>query len=663
MINFQTSTRSTNTWAPRAPATRTAIAHVLSSVAVALLFAASTPDAASAQRRKAAQSSTNRTLQPQRRATPQATGTTPGIRRIRRPKAGQGGNHPLKVKHGVAGLTIADFGSIKSNKGGEITAAVVPPGAKPQCPAGRLLISMDKVKDPEGGQILGRNLDNLAGSTISANLTGYVQNASVENQTVEVRHIRSNDQELAVLPNGDVLYMRMGRSRAELPGGRPPWFEHAYKISSDAPWGPGARSELLIFRSSDCGTNFSLVSTIDTATILDGIAGLPAGAGGLPQKCASCPLTLPNGRRAYQMGGTDGPLLKVDPATGFVYMSIKIVGYQPTPSAGGQTFALSDSRINKTVITRSKNGGTSWQVAAVLDYGAWRHEMTPRGANTLLLAHGDIVVEQPVLDQRPSSVGPAHTRAFAVPGSAVGWEGPPNSAVSGLRRQTISAGLADPGAQLLMMADTHNRTESGKHGWRAFAFDWNRPSNGFVEYQPPIMPRTDGHADFIFNPVVVDLGVGPTFAYWYDIEHRGNTQYLTVRGRLFLDKQSQTVDFTIRTPFDVTRCVPATGCQSTFYGHYQMAGGYYRVEPSGTRRSVFYPVWLEPGGVIRFARVEYQTGRPRPSQANPAGRGIRTTKRKRGLRGVRANPANVKLDWLDEHQEEETRLQSTTTGR
>lgn len=59
------------------------------------------------------------------------------------------------------------------------------------------------------------------------------------------------------------LYIRMGQTKRALLS-KPIWFDSAYKlVAGQAAWGPGARSAMLIWRSTDGGENFKFRSMID----------------------------------------------------------------------------------------------------------------------------------------------------------------------------------------------------------------------------------------------------------------------------------------------------------------------------------------------------------------------------------------------------------------
>src|SRR5688572_28133695 len=228
------------------------------------------------------------------------------------------------------GVTVSKTRTLDKFVPGEVQSTVVPPGKKWQCLYGRVLISNDHVKDP--GQVALLDLDPVTSDPTGAWTYADVQ-TPINMSFGFFRRIRSNDHDLVALPNGDVLLIKMGQSKIPLTVGenaipKPEWFDHTYKLEYDTagdllpPWGPGARSELIVWRSEDCGNTFVPVSFIDTARLDDAYGTTEDGSGAYPQKKGSVLLPGAAGQQTWQMGGTDGPQVRVDPDTGKVYVTI-----------------------------------------------------------------------------------------------------------------------------------------------------------------------------------------------------------------------------------------------------------------------------------------------------------------------------------------------------
>ena len=579
------------------------------------------------------------------------------LQQLDRVSPGQTDPGSLVEQHNIAGLAISDLGKIRTDKAGEVVAAVVPPGKKAACPAGRLLVGLDKIKEPKDGVVVGRNLLNLDGTTIRAKVTGYANTGIVDGKTTVIRRVKSNDQDLGVLPNGDVIYVRMGQTRAPLPS-KPSWFDYAYKIIDGEPlWGPGARSELLIFRSEDCGGSFHLVSTIDSAKLLNGLAGFQLWDGGLPQRrCDGCPVRLRDGRAVWQMAGTDGPTLKIDPNSGAALLSVGIFGYLRPEGASG--FTLSEEPIRRTIILRSVNRGDTWPRTVVLAFSAWRQEMIPIGAGELAIGAGRSFRRMRINNVAADGLTPLESDIVTVPGPPVVWTGFEGDLAGnhfdGLRGQTMSTRLPGGESALLLIRDTADGSDGGPKGYRAYSYDWTDPGY-FLEYVPPIAPEREGRSNFIYNPVLVDAGDGPILAYWYDVttdnQDPNRPQWAKIKGRLFFGRQEFTPDFTIRSLFDVTK--------DRFYGHYQMAGGFHTATPSGDRRTTFFPVWIEPDGDVRFAKVEYFVPGDRLGRApgRVAGTRLGRVSAQNRIQAVPTRDRAVPLLEREEHVRNENRLE------
>lgn len=308
---------------------------------------------------------------------------------------------------------------------GELQSTVVPGGKKDNCPGGRFLISNDSSKDP--GYIVGFDLDGLGGAAKVASIDGLPEQND--------RHIASNDHDLVTLGNGDVLLMKMGRSRKSL-NSNPAWFDHTYKLGKctkansglevglanpgglisrgvdavisknpdrvfgpvqgecKSAFGPGARSVTYVWRSEDCGQTFDYLTDIDMATINDGADGISDGSAGLPQKMKDFPdgVMSPPGSASqpvWQMGGTDGSLAKVDYATGKIFYTMGVFGRRPGENP--QKYELTGTLVNRTAVSMSSDKGDSWIDATSLPFTGWRTDVVPLGDNRLAFLPSGLV--------------------------------------------------------------------------------------------------------------------------------------------------------------------------------------------------------------------------------------------------------------------------------
>ena len=129
----------------------------------------------------------------------------------------------------------------------------------------------------------------------------------------------------------------------------------------------------------------------------------------------------------------------------------------------------------------------------------------------------------------------------------------------------------------------------------------------FVDYPywrefVPIAPKSGNPQDSVLHPTVIDTGEGPIFIYWYDVDEAANQA--TIRGRVVISDDHyanlgdrMVGDFVVDGPF-------ALG--NRWYGDYHTAGGHRSQPNATTTRYSFYPVWVQPGGTVHFARVTYR---------------------------------------------------------
>src|SRR5438067_1999446 len=152
-------------------------------------------------------------------------------------------------------LTAADYSysvstgiqSIKVvNGSGEVQSTVVGPGLKSACPAGRFLITMDSIRPPQVGTVIGRDLNNPGTPDIQS---------TFDPDPDSTDGFYTNDDDIVTLSNGDVLMLWGYHSRAPL-NPKPGWFDLTFKGA----FGPGARRGTIVYRSKDCGQSFQYLT-------------------------------------------------------------------------------------------------------------------------------------------------------------------------------------------------------------------------------------------------------------------------------------------------------------------------------------------------------------------------------------------------------------------
>jgi hypothetical protein len=515
----------------------------------------------------------------------------------------------------VEGLEIFPEGrhSLAGKGPGEVQSTLVPPGKKDACPDGRLLISDDTKKSP--ARVYRFDLDMIGSGS------AFATPDALPDLSTDV--IASNDHDLVTLTNGDVLLLKMGRSIAQLED-KPDWFDFTYKIGGG--WGPGARSVMYIWRSEDCGQSFSLRSSIDTALMNDGYGTANDGSGGSPQT-ASGPSYQPPGSKKqpiWQMGGTDGPLAKVDRATNNVFYTIGVVGNQRDKLKDG--YHLSSDKIDRTTVALSTDRGETWSDVVTLPFRGWRTEVVPMKNNRVAFlsggawdcsAQGGECWRIHVKDLGPSGTASAGPGVDWFISRFSPWKNISNETEPGRmvvdgtpvyvwKKQNQPILSRSPSSNGLILAVPEMMPNNGGYGYGLYLVD----AAGNYSPLQKIAPMEANGKGVIFHLAAIDLGIGPVLIYWYDIN--AANRKMQVRGRLITADYSYTSDFPVSLVFEAPAAAP-----SPWFGDYHMAGGFARglrqAAPVGQRRFAstvsptfeYYPVWKQPDGYIHFGRITY----------------------------------------------------------
>lgn len=496
----------------------------------------------------------------------------------------------LSTKVTAQSLTVSDNVMTIARQAGEAQSTVVPPNKNNACQAGRFLVSIDLLRPPAQGLVVGRDLGDTSGTLIEASFD------SVPNATNYA--FGTNDHDLVVLNNGDVLYATGAFSRMPLTP-KPAWFDVTYRGA----FGPGARSVVLVWRSTDCGRSFKYLSEFDPAQAGGGFCAMPqfprlTTAPGSPAK------------PAFDMGGTDGQLLKVDPSNNQMFMTFQCVG-NTQDTTQTQHFELSNTQVNRTLLVTSVNNGASWKYDASFVGRGWRIGVVPLPNQRLALGLGTSLLFG---GKPPFGSYLFNSTAFSAPNGTWGWEDtfynnpniPKQFIGSNMWASTIVTRVPNSTNILLTFPDT---IDNKGHGYRMFFFD--QQANKYAE-AAPVLPAVQNSDNFILHLVAIDFGQGPVLLYWYDIDGKNKTA--TLRGRLIRGNGQYSADFVIAktagTPhkFNLDQGPQSNGY---WYGDYLTAGGFLRVTTTHgvpavkTSRYTYYPMWVEPDRTIRYTQVEY----------------------------------------------------------
>lgn len=482
-------------------------------------------------------------------------------------------------------------------KAGEAQSTVVPPGKKRLCRNGRFLVSRDELQPPAKGLVIGRNLDDPNAPLVEAtfDLPPHPKNYAY----------KTSDHDLIALDNGDVLYLTGAFTRAPL-SPQPAWFDVTFRDD----FGPGARSNLMVWRSTDCGQTFQYLSQFDPALFESGVCALPQ----FPR------LTTGHGspeKPIFDAGGSDGQLVKRDAATDTLYLTFQCVGYLPDEAQTRRLkhFELSQTTVNRTLVAASFDKGASWQNLGVINKANWRFGVVPLENGNLAFGLSNMLT----FAKRDAAGKYAFdATGVPVPDSAWGWD-----EATFYQNQHIPTDLIHANMWAHTITARHQATnnlvtlafpssiESGAkgHGYRLLTY--NRVHNRYDEFLP-LKPQKATPDNFLFHLAAIDLGAGPVLLYWYDFDSASRTA--TVRGRLIRGPAQFWLEFDISLAGGQPRSfsLDSTVEQKYWYGDYLTAGGYVvppkQPQSNEPARYVFYPMWVEPDGTIRYTTVTFIEG-------------------------------------------------------
>jgi hypothetical protein len=478
-----------------------------------------------------------------------------------------------------------------SNGSVEVQSTVVGPNMNANCPAGRLLMSMDSKRPFTTGTVAGFNLDG-SGSPVLATMGS---DPDAQDQFL------TNDNDIIALGNGDVLLVWGYHSVAPLTPS-PPWFGVTYKGS----FGPGVRRSTIVYRSTDCGQSFHYSWRFDTAKV-----------SGDSVNCAfpNPPSAPPAPQNHFNNGGSDGQLTTVG-ANGSIYVTMQCVGEIPNPPKPGKPFSLSGTHVDRTYVMMSPDKGATWHNLGHLPFNTWRTGVVP-------LSNGDLAFSAlgmaSIAFAHKASNGSYTFDTTAIPtGDSASWSdlctNPVFPAVDGNSGNCQGTAILAstlitrvPGSDKLVLTyPTTIKDSNGKSvdGYQLNIFD---PASKSFGQTNPILPVSHAKNHFIMHMVADDLGAGPILLYWFDVDASAaaGPASVTIRGRFVFEDGSYSSDFVVATNAD--------GSTRTFSlpfnvwrGDYHTAGGYlppHFFKIGGSVNYTYFPIWIEGDQTAHFSRV------------------------------------------------------------
>jgi hypothetical protein len=480
---------------------------------------------------------------------------------------------PSAVHYTVGSVQTVPF----SGRGpGESQSTVLLPGTNSACPSGMLLISDDWQRPPHSivyaRHLSGNKPDIVSTFDLMPNSDDYA--------------FPTNDHDLIALADGSVLYLTLGATKAPLEK-KPGWWDIAYRPEAKSSFGPGARGVLMVWRSTDCGANFHYISKVDSAAMEDGSCAYPRP-----------PLDKFD---HYYMGGSDGPLTKLDPADGTLYLTFRCQGNEGSTNKKGE-WIVSNTDLDKTLVARSSDNGTSWQSMGFIEGPAWwRTGILSLGKRVVFAYSNDVIFA----DHSGGKLdfGPAHplTSKYGDFSKAANFDPKPSPdqyMLANIWGNTVIARAGDSRGMLLAYPTLVNQGKTDKtrtNGYSVFFYD--PQDSGTSSEIKAIVPVTESPESYVMDVTAIDLGAGPVLLYWMDVNT--HTQRAKIRGRFIVSLGHYSSDFDIAPEADLTVAANGYAKKSKteyFYGDYHTASGYVQQRgPALARKNIyhFYPLWVD----------------------------------------------------------------------
>ena len=531
----------------------------------------------------------------------------------------------------------ANFNPPESAAAGEDQSTVVAPHTSSACPGGRFLTTLDFNKpdtfDPSDPDPI--DTDPVVYYDLDAGPGAPRPSRFTKPPAFELAHEQygSNDHDIIALPNGDVLYIMQAFSDSGSLTSQPnpPWFNFAYRGA----FGPGARTAMAIYRSKDCGANFSFVRMFDPST-LPTSASQPLYECAYPQIDAESsvdawkillaanqlnsrtgdiqpqpPADRPREPYYFDMGGTDGAETVADQRSGRIYLTYRCRGniiITPPPTLEYHAaMDLSDTSVNHTIVAFSDNEGTTWSPFLWVPGNPWRFGVVPSlnaGQNngTVAFLSGQTLI----LDQAKQGTRPAPL--------SLNLGDPAPSGESATWGQNVSPNLL--GVPAISANVYSSPVIAGAGSGYVMAVPWDVPMHGYrvfyystvdhsVSEESPIVPSNCcAPANGFVMHVVADHVGSRTLLYWTDVDAVALTA--KVVGRLVSGKNSWSNTVSLMAPsykpWSLTQNYPPG---NFFYGDYHTAGGFTVHDKTGQETYEFFPMWIEQNKRVYYSRVDY----------------------------------------------------------
>jgi hypothetical protein len=241
-------------------------------------------------------------------------------------------------------FSITDL-TINSKHYYENTVNVVAPGDNTNCPNGKIVVVTGQPR-PDRRVIISDLLTSDGKiNTATGTDVAFMININAEKL--------ATDNQIVKLKNGDLLAFKLGFLWSPI-NPKPFWGDWISDEVTDNK--KMARDAIFIYKSTDCGANWSKVNVIDATKIDKGQYGIPKKAlddNGNQEKAAG-------GALLWHSNGFDRQEVYSDEFTGVLYMTTQIASGSYTLSAGGNEVTVPG--IDKYGLFVSANNGQTWQL-------------------------------------------------------------------------------------------------------------------------------------------------------------------------------------------------------------------------------------------------------------------------------------------------------------
>lgn len=502
---------------------------------------------------------------------------------------------------GYAQPSVRSF-SFPSNgmaPGGEVQSCVLAPGQVKGLNNARVLITSDYYVNNSNASNFIYYYDIVPGST--APLAMKASSIKLSELGADYQ-FGTNDHDITTLPDGNIIFS-VGVFSKKNVAIKPDWWNDTYRGT----FGPGARTGVAFWRSTDGGVTFSYQG------IYDPLSDGPAFAAN-PQFRKDA-----NGKliesAPWDMGGSDGQMTRVVTGEGGrLYLLFGVFGYDGATKNG--KFVLDAGNFfNRSVLAWSDDEGKSWKANnATFPSAQWRGAV-----NTVSAGGVKYIGMNTWWGVLPGSLNGGSFNFSAnvsQPTNLLNWnQMKPISSADSIK--TINnyfyaniwchPVMAKCPGRPYFVAGIPSLIDN-KRGLRVYIYD---PVKDSYNEMKAVLPYTDPKGKMpgstIIHPVLIESPGGPMLLYWTDVDE--NTLKYAIKGRIIYNDKEYSDDFLIRD-YDF---LPGKG---VWIGDYSTAGAYARVEKGfqvigrgkaeDQLRTSFYPIWYEPAGT-KFAEVTVYT--------------------------------------------------------